>query len=97
MRSIIAQFAAYNPFLFFLAFYGLIASFRSKNSPLVLTAWLGLFIELFFIGTSFLKPVLPHWPALFYCLFIPIGTVLFMQSTPKRASIARGIIIFSSF
>ena len=97
IRSIIAQFAAYNPFLFALAIYGLIASFRSKNSPLILTAWLGLFIELFFIGTSFLKPVLPHWPALFYCLFIPIGTVLFMQSTPKRASIARGIIIFSLF
>jgi len=97
IRSIIAQFAAYNPFLFALAFYGLTLSFRSKSSPLVLTAWVGLFIELFFIGTSFLKPVLPHWPALFYCLFIPIGTVLFIQSTPKRASIARGIIIFSLF
>lgn len=97
MRSIIAQFAAYNPFLFALAFYGLIASFRSKRSPLVLTAWIGLFVEIFFIGTSFLKPVLPHWPALFYCLFIPIGTVLFMQSTPKRASITRAIIVFSLF
>jgi hypothetical protein len=97
IRSIVAQFAAYNPFLFFLAFYGLIASFRSKSAPLVLTAWVGLFIEIFFIGTSFLKPVLPHWPALFYCLFIPIGTVLFMQSSPKRASVTRGIIIFSLF
>lgn len=97
MRSIIAQFAAYNPFLFALAFYGLIASFRSKSSPLLLTALVGLSLELFFIGTSFLKPVLPHWPALFYCLFIPIGTVLFMQSSPKRASVTRGIIIFSLF
>jgi 4-amino-4-deoxy-L-arabinose transferase-like glycosyltransferase len=97
LRSAVAQFAAYNPFLFVLAFYGLVASFRSKSSPLVLTAWVGLFIELFFIGTSFLKPVLPHWPALFYCLYIPIGTVLFMRSSPKRASITRLIIIFSLF
>ena len=97
LRSTVAQFAAYNPFLFAIAFYGLVASFRSKRSPLVLTAWVGLFIELFFIGTSFLKPVLPHWPALFYCLFIPIGTVLLMQSSPKRASITRGVIVFSLF
>ncbi|MFA6188569.1 MAG: glycosyltransferase family 39 protein [Sulfuricurvum sp.] len=97
IRSTIAQFAAYNPFLFALAFYGLVASFRSKNSSLILAAWVGLSIELFFIGTSFLKPVLPHWPALFYCLFIPIGTILLMQSSPKRASITRGIIIFSLF
>jgi hypothetical protein len=96
-RSTVAQFAAYNPFLFAIAFYGLVASLRSKHSPLVLTAWIGLFVELFFIGTSFLKPVLPHWPALFYCLFIPIGTVLLMQSSPKRASITRKIIIFSLF
>ncbi len=95
LRSILAQFAAYNPFLFTLTFYGLIASFRSKNAPLLLTAWVGLFIELFFIGTSFLKPVLPHWPALFYCLFIPIGTVLFMQSSPERASITRIVVILS--
>ncbi|HEX5670023.1 MAG TPA: glycosyltransferase family 39 protein, partial [Sulfuricurvum sp.] len=95
VRSTIAQFAAYNPFLFGIAFYGLVLSFRSKNSALVLAGWIGLFIELFFIGTSFLKPVLPHWPALFYCLFIPIGTVLLLQLTPKRASITRGIVIFS--
>ena len=97
LRSTLAQFAAFNPFLFAIAFYGLVTSFRSKSSPLILAAWIGLCLELFFIGTSFLKPVLPHWPALFYCLFIPIGTVLFMQSTPKRASITRTIIIFSLF
>ncbi|MDP3267184.1 MAG: glycosyltransferase family 39 protein [Sulfuricurvum sp.] len=95
LRSTIAQFAAYNPFLFIIAFYGLVLSFRSTNSALVLAAWVGLTIELFFIGTSFLKPVLPHWPALFYCLFIPIGTILLMQASPKRASITRAIVIFS--
>lgn len=95
LRSTIAQFAAYNPFLFIIAFYGLVFSFRSRNSALVLAAWVGLTIELFFIGTSFLKPVLPHWPALFYCLFIPIGTILLMKASPKLASITRGIVIFS--
>lgn len=97
IRSTVAQFAAYNPFLFTLAFYGLVASFRSNSSPLILAAWIGLCLELFFIGTSFLKPVLPHWPALFYCLFIPIGTVLLIQSSPKRASITRAVIVFSLF
>lgn len=97
IRSTVAQFAAYNPFLFVIAFYGLVASLRSKKAPLILAAWIGLAIELFFIGTSFLKPVLPHWPALFYCLFIPIGTVLLMRSSPKRTSITRGVVIFSLF
>ncbi|MDD2266478.1 glycosyltransferase family 39 protein [Sulfuricurvum sp.] len=95
IRSLAAQFGAYNPFLFIIAIYGIIVSFRSKNSAIILALWIGLSIELFFILTSFLKPVLPHWPALFYLLFIPIGTVALLSRGGKYGSIARGSILIS--
>ncbi len=72
--SIAAQFAAYNPFLFPLAFYGLYKALISKNDTLFLTALFGLVFILFFTYASLYKTALPHWSALFYLLFIPIGT-----------------------
>lgn len=94
-RSIISQFAAYNPFLFGISLYGVMVSFRSKNSAVLLAVWVGVFIELFFIATSFLKPVLPHWPALFYLLFIPLGTVALLKRTDKSAKYTRFTVILS--
>lgn len=95
IRSLLAQFGAYNPFLFILAFYGVFVSFRSKNPAILLALWIGLGLELFFIATSFLKPVLPHWPALFYLLFIPIGAVSLLQRGGKYAAAARFTVILS--
>ncbi len=95
IRSLLAQFGAYNPFLFIIAFYGVFASLRSKNPAIVLTLYVGLGIELFFIATSFLKPVLPHWPAMFYLFFIPIGTIALLERAGKYASVVRITVIFS--
>jgi len=95
VRSLLAQFGAYNPFLFIIALYGVVISLRSKNPAIVLALWIGLGIELFFIATSFLKPVLPHWPALFYLLFIPIGVIHLLQRGGKYASNVRITIIIS--
>jgi 4-amino-4-deoxy-L-arabinose transferase-like glycosyltransferase len=95
IRSLAAQFGAYNPFLFAIAIYGVIVSFRSKNSAIILALWIGLTVELFFITTSFLKPVLPHWPALFYLLFIPIGMVALISRGGKYTLITRYTILLS--
>ncbi len=95
IRSLLAQFGAYNPFLFLIALYGVIVSFRSKNRAIVLALWVGLGVELFFIATSFLKPVLPHWPAMFYLLFIPIGTAALLERGGKHATAARITVIIS--
>lgn len=95
LRSLVAQFGAYNPFLFIIAVYGVIFSLRSKNPAIILALWIGLGIELFFIATSFLKPVLPHWPALFYLLFIPIGVVALLQRGGRYLTAARITVIFS--
>jgi len=89
IRSLLAQIATYNPFLFIVAIFGVFMSLRSKNSSLHLALWIGLGVELFFIATSFLKPVLPHWPALFYLLFIPIGTVMLLERGGKYSTMAR--------
>lgn len=96
-RSLAAQFGAYNPFLFIIAVYGVFYAFRSKNPAIALALWIGLGIELFFIATSFLKPVLPHWPALFYLLFIPIGVVALLERGGKYLTAARITVIFSLF
>ena len=82
--SIGAQIGAYNPFLFPLAFYGLYKALRSENSTLFLTALFGLVLILFFTYASLYKTALPHWSALFYMLFIPIGSYYALQSS-KRA------------
>lgn len=95
IRSLLAQAGAYNPFLFIIAIYGAIASLRSKNPNIILALWIGITLELFFIATSFLKPVLPHWPALFYLLFIPIGVVTLLQRGKKQATLTRYTVLLS--
>ena len=88
--SIASQFAAYNPFLMPIAFYGLYKSFRSKNDILLLSALFGLVLILFFTYASLYKTALPHWSALFYLLFIPIGSVYFLQVSKKFIYFAVG-------
>lgn len=95
LRSLAAQAGAYNPFLFTIAIMGVWSSIRSKNPAIVLALWMGVSIELFFIASSFLKGVLPHWPALFYLLFIPIGVVTLLQRGGKYATITRITVIVS--
>ncbi len=97
-KSIISQFFAYNPFLMPIAFYGLYRSFRSKNDLLLLSAFFGLVLILFFTYASLYKTALPHWSALFYLLFIPIGAVYFLQIAKKFIIFAVGIgLILSAF
>lgn len=92
--SIGAQIAAYNPFLFPLAFYGLYKALRSKNSTLFLTALFGLVLILFFTYASLYKTALPHWSALFYMLFIPIGSYFFLQTSTKAIKYLKFAIAF---
>lgn len=96
--SLAAQFGAYNPFLFPLAFYGLYKAFVSKNDTLFLTALFGGVFILFFTYASLYKTALPHWSALFYLLFIPIGAYFALQQTKKikkylHFSIAFGLLL----
>jgi hypothetical protein len=94
-RSLIAQLAAYNPFLAPVAFYGLYKALRSKNSTIFLTALFGLVLIVFFTYASLYKTALPHWSALFYMLFIPIGTFYMLSISKKyiQFAIYFGLII----
>ncbi|MDO8454464.1 MAG: glycosyltransferase family 39 protein [Sulfurimonas sp.] len=92
--SFAAQFAAYNPFLFPLAFYGLYKALISKNDTLFLTALFGLVFILFFSYASLYKTALPHWSALFYLLFIPIGTYFALQLGKKMRKYLKFAITF---
>ena len=90
ISSIGAQIGAYNPFLAPLAFYGLYKALRSQNSTLFLTALFGLVMILFFTYASLYKTALPHWSALFYMLFIPLGTFYMLRISKKYLKFAIG-------
>ncbi len=96
--SLAAQFGAYNPLLFPLAFYGLYKALKSKNDTLFLTALFGLVFILFFSYASLYKTALPHWSALFYLLFIPIGSFYALSLGKKmkkylKIALAFGLIL----
>ncbi|MCX6051063.1 MAG: glycosyltransferase family 39 protein [Campylobacterales bacterium] len=97
LGSIAAQFGAYNPFLFPLAFYGLYKAFRSKNDTLFLTALFGAVFISFFTYASLHQTALPHWSALFYLLFIPIGTYFALQVGKKTLNYLKFAIAFGLF
>ncbi len=88
--SLGGQFFTYNPLLFPLAFYGLYRAFKSKNNTLFLSALFGLVLFLFFTYNSLYKTALPHWSALFYLLFIPIGAYFIYDKYKKYLKIAIG-------
>jgi len=77
--SIGAQFGAYSPLLFPVAYYGLYRSLRSKNSLLFLSGIFALVIIAFFTYTSLFNRALPHWSGLFYLLMIPVGSAFLYQ------------------
>ncbi|HPD55740.1 MAG TPA: glycosyltransferase family 39 protein [Smithellaceae bacterium] len=78
-----AQFGAYSPLLVIAAFYGFFKSLRQKNDYLRLAVLIGGTIIIFFLLTSFSKSTLPHWPAIFYLLFIPIGCYFLLRDNNK--------------
>ena len=93
--SIGAQFGTYNPLLFPVAFYGLYRAFKSHNDTLFLSALFGLVLFLFFSYNSLYKTALPHWSALFYLLFIPIGAYYIYDKFRKYlyGAMAFGIVL----
>ncbi|NOR57955.1 MAG: dolichyl-phosphate-mannose--protein mannosyltransferase, partial [Sulfurimonas sp.] len=95
VSSIGAQIGAYNPFLAPLAFYGLYKALRSNNSTIFLTALFGLVMIVFFTYASLYKTALPHWSALFYMLFIPLGTNYMLSVSKKylKFAIVFGLIL----
>ncbi len=71
--SLAAQVGTYSPFLFGIALYGFIKSFRSQNDWVHFSLLLGGTVLAFFLYTSLYDVSLPHWGAPFYLLFIPLG------------------------
>jgi hypothetical protein len=83
LASLAAQFGAYSPFFFLIAVYGFLCSWRTKDDYGRLALFFGGTIILFFLLTSVYERTLPHWPAIFYLLFIPIGTYELLAARDK--------------
>jgi len=82
-ESLAAQFGAYCPFLFIIAFYGFFRALRSKSVYLQLAVLFGGTVMAFFLITSLYERTLPHWPGVFYLLFIPVGTCFLVRSQER--------------
>jgi len=82
-ESLAAQFGAYCPFLFIISFYGFFKALRSQSVYLRLAVLFGGTIMVFFLLTSFYERTLPHWPSIFYLLFIPVGTCFLLRAQEK--------------
>ena len=98
--SLIGQLIAYNPLLSFIAFYGLYRAFKAKNDTLFLSALFGLVLLLFFTYSALYKTALPHWSALFYLLFIPIGSYFLYEKSSAwtkylKVAIGFGLLLSS--
>jgi uncharacterized membrane protein len=84
-ESLAAQFGAYSPFLVIIAFYGFFKVLRSSDNYVRLAVLFGATIICFFLVTSSYERTLPHWPAIFYLLFIPIGVCdLYLAATKGK-------------
>jgi len=90
--SLLAQFGAYSPLLFLMAFYGLYRGWKSKDDRIRLSVLFGVVILLFFFYSSLYERTLPHWPSLFYLLFIPVGGYYLLSAGSKKK---RNIFYFS--
>jgi hypothetical protein len=82
-ESLAAQFGAYSPFLFAVAVYGFFKVLRNKDDYLRLAVLFGGTIMVFFLVTSVYERTLPHWPSIFYLLFIPVGSYYLYASQKK--------------
>ncbi len=92
VRSLFAQFGAYSPPLFCIAFYGLYKSLTVHDDAALLAVLIGCSVLIFTLYSSLFKFALPHWSAVFYAILIPLGVVM-MYKSPIR--VERGIVVFS--
>jgi hypothetical protein len=81
--SLAAQFGAYSPLLFVVAVYGFFKVLREKDDYLRLAVLFGGTIMVFFLAISLSEKTLPHWPSIFYLLFVPVGTYQLFTSRKK--------------
>ena len=95
-ESLAAQFGAYSPFLFLIAFYGFIKGLRNPDDGIRLATLFGGTLYVFFLYSSFYETGLPHWTSLFYLLFIPIGVFYLMNPvTPFKRKFLKVSLWFS--
>jgi hypothetical protein len=83
------QFAAYNPALFLIAFYGLYKAAKLKEFRLEIS--LGAAIALFMLISQYRQVALPHWISPFFALFVPIGVFYLYRVHPMLAKWTVGI------
>jgi 4-amino-4-deoxy-L-arabinose transferase-like glycosyltransferase len=94
--SLAAQFGAYSPFLFFIAFYGFFKGLRHPDDSIRLAILFGGVIYVFFLYSSFYETALPHWTSPFYLLLIPVGVFYLMNHpTPFKRKFLKVSLWFS--
>ena len=87
---------SYSPLLFLIGVFGFwrvgVEIFRGKEYRFLLPFLLGAMFSFIFIYFSFYDTVLPHWSAIFYILFIPLGAIFLLR---LKERVAKGAVYFS--
>lgn len=89
------QFAAYNPALFIIAFYGLYRAFNAKEFRL--EAMFALVVMIFMFVSQYRQVALPHWISPFFALFVPIGVFYLYRIRPVLTRWTVGISLAIAF
>lgn len=97
LKSFVLQFATYSPFLWFFAIWGIWQLWRRKGASAQFALWSAVAFGLFFGLSSWKATVLPHWPAQFYMLAIPMGLAYFLGKKPIWARVAIGLTASVNF
>lgn len=85
------QFAAYNPALFIVAFYGLYMALKKREFRL--EASFGLAVLIFMFISQYRQVALPHWISPFFALFIPVGAFYLYREYPRLARWVVGVSV----
>lgn len=87
LKSFALQFVIYGPLLWGFSIFGLFELSRRTDIQSRFSFWTAIVFAGFFIWSSFREVVLPHWPALFYLVTIPVGLASALEFTRyKRAT-----------
>ena len=80
LKSWFLQFALYTPFLWGFSIWGLWHLRPRQDVRAEFAFWSALTFGVFFLWSAWQQTVLPHWPALFYFLTIPVGVARALET-----------------
>ncbi len=88
LRSWVLQWALYSPFLWGFSIWGFLHLRKRQDARAEFAFWSAATFGAFFLWSAWQQTVLPHWPALFYFLTIPVGIARALETKWRTLAVA---------